>query len=244
MTSATSPADTLAARSGEYLTFLETWVDTRPTLDLESVTASAGGPERVAVVAVDLTNGFCHQGPLASPRVAALLPRVATLLTRAYELGVRRFALPQDTHARDAQEFASYPAHCLAGDVESLTAPELLDLPFAHEFTVLTKNSLSSTIDTGFDEWEAQGGAVNAYIIVGDCTDLCVYQAAMALKLRSNAAALGTRVIVPADCVDTFDLPVATAREIGAQPHPGDLYHSLFLHSMAANGVEVVATLR
>jgi nicotinamidase-related amidase len=81
------------------------------------------------------------------------------------------------------------------------------------------------------------------WIVVGDCTDLCVYQAAMALKTRSLANHLGQRVIVPADCVATYDLPVEPALAVGAQPHDGDLLHHVFLHSMSQNGVEIVARI-
>jgi hypothetical protein len=41
--------------------------------------------------------------------------------------------------------------------------------------------------------------------------------------------------------VDTFDLPVDVAQEIGALPHHGDLLHLIFLYNMAQNGVEIVA---
>lgn len=234
---------TLAARSGPYLDYLERWLRQLPTVALADIVADAGGPERVAIAAVDLTVGFCHQGALSSPRVAALLPTVARLLTHAHALGMDAIVLPQDTHAPDAQEFASFPQHCVRGTEESRTAPELLALPFADIFTVIEKNSISSTIGTEFERWEAERGPFAAYIVVGDCTDICVFQLALALKLRGNAGALGTRVIVPANAVDTFDIPVDAAARLGARPHPGDLYHHLFLHAMATNGVEIVASI-
>jgi nicotinamidase-related amidase len=124
-----------------------------------------------------------------------------------------------------------------------MTAPELASLPFADRFTIIEKNSISSIIEPAFADWEAANGPFATYIVVGDCTDLCVYQAAMALKLRSVAQHLGQRVIVPVDCVETYDIPVETAQQIGAQPHDGDLLHHVFLHSMAQNGVEVVGRI-
>jgi hypothetical protein len=48
---------------------------------------------------------------------------------------------------------------------------------------------------------------------------------------------------VPANCVQTFDMPVETAEAIGAMPHDGDLLHRIFLYQMALNGVEVVSSL-
>jgi hypothetical protein len=50
-------------------------------------------------------------------------------------------------------------------------------------------------------------------------------------------------VIVPAETADTFDTPVAAAKELGIYAHDGDLHHVLFLHHMAMNGVEIVAAL-
>jgi nicotinamidase-related amidase len=240
----TAARASLAARSADYLTFVERWLSERPVAHITEIIGDAGGPQHVAVVVVDLTNGFCHQGPLSSPRVAALLPRVAELLTAAHTAGVRAIVLPQDAHAPDAEEFGSFPPHCVRDTSEALTAPELRQLPFASKFTVVPKNSISSTIATGFDDWDARGGPYATYLVVGDCTDFCIYQAATALKLRSNARQLGTRVIVPVDCVDTYDIPLDTARAIGAEPHPADLIHHVFLHSLATNGVEIVASIQ
>jgi nicotinamidase-related amidase len=175
--------------------------------------------------------------------VGGLLPGVTRVFELAHAAGVRDFVLPQDTHRPDAEEFGSFPEHCVVGTEESRMAPELLALPFAHLFTVIEKNSISSTIGTDFARWENERGPFAAYIVVGDCTDFCIYQAAMALKLRSNVEHRGQRVVVPADCVNTYDIPLDLARSIGAEPHDGDLVHHIFLHSMATNGVEVVATI-
>jgi hypothetical protein len=80
--------------------------------------------------------------------------------------------------------------------------------------------------------------------VVGNCTDLCVYQLAMHLRVRHNARNVpGVSVIVPANAVDTYDLPVETASAIGAMPHPGDFFHQVFLYHMALNGIQVVREL-
>jgi hypothetical protein len=65
----------------------------------------------------------------------------------------------------------------------------------------------------------------------------------MALKLRSINQHLGQSVIVPANCVETYDIPVETARRLGAPPHDGDLLHHVFLHSMAQNGIDIVGRI-
>ncbi len=243
MSIARANAASLSNRSAPYLDFVEGWLATLPNLSLDLIVSDAGAAQRVAIVSVDLIVGFCHSGPLSSPRVAGILPAVRTLLERAHDAGIENIALTQDTHRPDAEEFGSYPPHCVVGTDESMTAPELASLPFADRFTIIEKNSISSIIEPGYTDWEADNGPFMTYIIVGDCTDLCVYQAAMALKLRSVAHHLGQRVIVPVDCVETYDIPVETARQVDAQPHDGDLLHHVFLHSMAQNGVEVVGRI-
>jgi hypothetical protein len=78
-------------------------------------------------------------------------------------------------------------------------------------------------------------------IVVGDCTDLCTYQVAVPLKLAANQADRPLRIVVPRDCVQTYDLPVDIAQRVGAPPHAGDLLHEVFLYHMALHGIEVVS---
>lgn len=225
-----------------FLRYLEAWYAALPAADLAEIVGAH--PERVAVFSIDMIDGFCTAGPLAGPRVQALIPRVVEVFTRAHELGVRNFVLAQDTHDPDTPEFKAYPPHCIRGTAESRTVRELAELPFATMLTTIEKNSLSSHIGTGLGDWLRARPQLDSFIIVGDCTDLCVYSVAMHLRLEANALNLQRRVIVPASAVDTFDTPVSVARDLGIMAHDGDLHHVLFLHHMAQNGVEVVAELR
>ena len=233
---------TLLDQGQAFLDYLADWYAGLPALDLA---AELYEPQCAAVVSIDLVKGFCTVGPLASPRVQAIVAPVTRLLTRAHVLGVRHFVLMQDTHEPDAVEFGSFAPHCVRGTSESETAPDLAALPFANEFMTIPKNSIDASLAPGLQAWRAQHGEVNTFIVVGDCTDLCVYQMAMALRVSANANQLGgVRVVVPADCVDTYDLPVAVARSLDSLPHAGDLLHLIFLYHMALNGIEVVATAR
>jgi nicotinamidase-related amidase len=234
--------DRLISGSRPFLEWLVSWHDDRPRLDLGKIVEEAGEAGKIAVLAVDVTTGFCSEGALSSERVGAIVEPITRLLEQAYALGVRHFILPQDTHSQDAVEFGSLPPHCVRGTDEPATVPELQSLPFANLFMVIEKDTISSDLDTELDEWLASHPEVTTYLVVGDCTDFCVYQLAMHLRLRANALKLrDVRVIVPMDAVDTFDIPVEVAEEIGAMPHDGDLLHLIFLYSMAQNGVEVVA---
>lgn len=228
--------------SRPFLEWLVNWYHGRPSLEFRQVIEAVGGPDKVAVLAVDVVTGFCRQGPLASERVGRIVGPIVRLFERAHELGVRHFLLPQDTHSQEAVEFMSYGPHCVGGTAESETVPELKNLPFSNQFTVFPKNSIHSALGTGLDSWLEAHPEVTTFVVVGDCTDLCTYQLAMHLRLRANAFNLrGVRVILPIDGVDTFDIPVEVAEKLGIMPHHGDLLHLVFLYSMAQNGVEVVA---
>jgi nicotinamidase-related amidase len=233
---------TLIEQSTPFLGYLADWRAKLATFDLA---AEIKEPQRAAVISEDLVKGFCTIGPLASPRVQAIVVPVARLFERAHALGVPHFVLTQDTHEPDAVEFGSFAPHCVRGSEESETVPELAALPFADQFVVVQKDSIDSSLAPGFQDWLARHPDVNTFVVVGDCTDLCVYQIAMALRVRANALQRrDVRVIVPADCVDTYDLPVDVARSLGILPHAGDLLHFVFLYHMALNGIEVVATIR
>jgi nicotinamidase-related amidase len=115
----------------------------------------------------------------------------------------------------------------------------LKGLPFADLFKIVHKNSLHPAFGTDLAGWLDERPQFNTFIVVGDCTDLCTYQVALYLKLSGNARDEHVSVIVPADCVDTYDLPVEAAEKIGALPHDAEMLHPLFLYHMALNGVTV-----
>jgi nicotinamidase-related amidase len=201
-------------------------------------------PASAAIFSTDMIVGFCERGNLASARVGALKEPVADLFQRAHALGVRHFVLTQDTHHPETPEFEAWPVHCVRGTDEAETIPELQALPFASLLTVIEKNSLHPAHETEFDAWLDAHPELRTAIVVGDCTDLCVYQLAMHLRVRHNARNVtGVSVIVPANAVDTYDLPVEIATAIGAFPHPGDFFHQVFLYHMALNGIQVVREL-
>jgi len=229
------------AQSIPFLTWLADWeASLKPVPFAEAIPH----PERTAILSVDLIVGFAYEGLLSSPRVADIVPPTVKLFERAEAAGVEHFILTQDCHTGDAPEFSSFGPHCQCGSKEAETVPELMELSSSDRFMVIPKNSISSAIGTTLDAWlNAHYQDVDTFVVVGDCTDLCTFQLAMHLRLRANAYGYQQRVIVPADCVQTYDLPVDTAADLGIMPHDGDLMHAVFLYQMVLNGIEVVASL-
>jgi len=220
--------------------FVARWLDTVPEARLDDV---APDPATAAIFAADIINGFLREGALSSERIDGITSPVLELVRRAWEYGIRDFVFLQDTHPADSPEFEAYPAHAVAGTRESEMIPELAELPFADRFTIIEKNSLHPAIDTTFDAWLDAHPNLRTAIVIGDCTDLCVTALAMHLRLRANARGVqGFQVIVPMDCIDTFDitedpdLPPGTA-------HPAEFFHAVWLYHLASNNIRVVQTL-
>ena len=234
----------LATRAGAFLDYLDGYLAGLQPVGLDALIASAGGPDGVAMVVVDLVAGFCTKGTLATPRLGALVTPVGDLFDAAWEAGVRRFATLRDAHDPNAPEFAAFAPHCIDGTDESVLEPDLARRPWAAVALDVPKNNLSAIAENGpFRPWiEASVDAGTQVVVVtGGCTDLCLYHAALGLRLWANASNRALRVVVPANLADTYDLPVDVAATYGIMPHDGDLIHATFLYHLRLNGVEVVA---
>jgi len=213
-------------------------LQTRPLAEV------APDPAAAAVFSADMVVGFCTRGNLASTRLNALTQPVVDLFRQAYVHGIPHFVLVQDRHHPSTPEFNAFPPHCVRGTEEAHTIAALQALPFADLFIIMAKNSLHPTLGTKFDHWLDAHPEVRTAIVVGNCTDLCVYQLAIHLRLRANAYnPSGFRVIGPAEAVDTYAVPEDGPEDVGATPHPGDFFHQVFLYHLALNGVEVVRAL-
>jgi nicotinamidase-related amidase len=213
-----------------YLHWLDDWLASRPRVSLVAA-------ESVLVV-VDMLDGFCRQGPLASPRIAAIVDGLTALVATFQEAGGHHVLLPQDAHRPDDAEFAWYPPHCLAGTDQARTVAPLAALA-GPGWQVVPKHTISALAEQEFRT--ALGQLVDpdhrpTFVVIGNCTDLCIYQAAMGIMLNTP----GAQVVLPHRAVATYDLPV----EAPGGPHPGDLLHAVFLAHMASNGVQVVEDIR
>jgi nicotinamidase-related amidase len=220
--------------------FVARWLETIPAARIDEI---APDPAATAIFSADIINAFLREGALSSARIDTITEPVLALVKRAWDYGVRDFVFLQDTHPEDTPEFNAYPPHAIAGTSESEMIPELAALPFADHFTIIQKNSLHPAVETGFDAWWDAHMGIRTAIVIGDCTDLCVTALAMHLRLRANALGLQDfQVIVPADCVDTFDIPDGPEVEPGTA-HPGDFFHATWLYHLRSNGIRVVKSI-
>ena len=206
--------------------FVEEWQQLSLPGPAEKLSVPALDPARTALLVIDLNRGFAEKGALYSPLSRALLPGVAELLADFRERGIQAL-LFTDTHSPDSPEFLSYPPHCVKGTEEEEVCPELLAVQWG---TVLPKNSTNACLEPVFLTWLEEHDAVDTFVLVGCCTDICVQQAALTLKTWMNRQNRNSRVIVLRDLVATFEGP----------SHPAALCGAMALQNMAQSGVEIL----
>ncbi|MDR6225013.1 isochorismatase family protein [Desmospora profundinema] len=239
-------------RSGAFLNYAEETLSNQPVETVSAIIEKAGGPESVHLVFVDIIRGFCDEGALASERVRKMVNPVRSLADSFLQHGLpsSNLLFLQDDHPVDAVEFAAFPPHCVRGSGEEETVAELrplVSLPGAQVFHKNATNGLFGTNRDG-EPFHTHLRRLFAepvtFLVLGDCTDLCIYQNAMGIRLLANEDNAQVRVIVSRSHVQTYDLPVETARENGVLAHDGDLMDQVFLYHMLLNGIEVLGGIR
>jgi nicotinamidase-related amidase len=150
-----------------------------------------------SVIVVDVLNGFCKVGNLASPRLARVILPIQKLLERELQAGSHIIFLA-DTHAPDDPEFEMFPPHCVAGSGEEEVVDELK--PFVAKGILIPKTRYSGFFKTNLEQVLAEIAPAEV-IVVGVCTDICVMHTVADLRNRNY------RVIVPRQCVETYDAP-------------------------------------
>lgn len=219
----------------DFAAYLRRWENNLPSLKCGQV---CNKPDEAVLISVDMINAFCHKGVLASERIASIIKPCTALLKKLHKHKLKKFLFTQDSHPENSLEFQAFPLHAVEGTNETDMIKEFKKLPFSKLFKIIFKKSISSFIGTNLDRILDKDKKIKTIIVIGNCTDLCLYQLAVHLKLKSTAEHLRWEIIVPADCAQTYDLPVKNAANVSA--HPGDLFHHVFLYHLHLNGVNVV----
>lgn len=186
--------------------------------------------DRTALVVIDMVNGFINEGLLMSPRVATIVPEVVNIMTHCKGIGIPIVTFV-DSHPENCPEFAVYGVHCLEGSIESEMLDELKAI--GGDYTLIKKSSTNGFLEPKFQQWLLSHPGVTDYVVIGDCTDICILQFCLTLKAYFNKLNRGSQIVVPINAVDTFDFNL----------HHGDLSHIMALYNMAQNGIQIVSGL-
>ncbi len=118
-----APSETTTrAKVIETFEAIQRYLTSLPRLRLSELLRGSG--RKIGLIVVDMVDGFCRHGDLASPRVEALVPKVTALVSAFKDKGLPVIALA-DTHSPESPEFAVFRPHCVSGSIESDIVEEL-----------------------------------------------------------------------------------------------------------------------
>lgn len=180
--------------------------------------------KKTSLFIVDVNNGFAKEGSLYSPRVEALINPISNFAKYLSNKNIANIVAFTDSHTPESIELLSYPSHCLENDLESQVVDEIKCIKNLHILPKNSTNGFFALNDLNFD-------GIDNIIIVGDCTDICIYQFAVTLKAYFNQNNIPKNIVVPINLVDTYNIE---------NVHPAELLNIVFLNSMIQNGINVV----
>ena len=192
-------------------------------LELNTENISNLNLSKTILFIVDMNNGFAKEGLLYSPRVENLIKPIENFSKHICS-DLNRIIAFTDSHDENSIELLNYPTHCLKNSVESDIVDEIKDIK---NLEIIQKNSTNGFFvlnDIDFDD-------IDNIIIVGDCTDICIYQLSITLKSYFNQNNINKNIIVPMNLVDTYNID---------NVHNAELLNIVFLNSMIQNGINVV----
>ncbi|ENY53750.1 isochorismatase family cysteine hydrolase [Metamycoplasma alkalescens] len=147
------------------------------------------------IFVIDMLNGFCNQGKLASKHIKKLVPSIEKFLSKNQD---EEIIFICDQHSMNDIEMKSYPIHCLKNTKEAEIVDELKF--FAKK--IIGKNTTNSFFAFENKDFLEQ---YERFEIVGCCTDICILQFAINLKTYFNKKNLDKEIIVYKNLVDTFN---------------------------------------
>lgn len=197
---------------------------------LEGVSLDSFIPEETMLIIVDIVNGFVREGAMASSRVEDIIPNSAELLRRCNDAGIVSIALA-DCHSESCAEFSAFPPHCIRGTSESEVVDEIR---FVGGYELVEKNSTNGFHVEKLRRLIDEHDKVNTFIVVGDCTDICVMQLCLSLKTYFTSADRKCRIVIPADCTETYDSPL----------HSADFANIAAYKLMSDSGIEFVSSIK
>lgn len=185
--------------------------------------------DRSCLIIVDAVNGFIREGAMSDRQIESIIPPITELMKKCKSVNIPIIAFA-DCHSENCAEFASFPVHCVDGTHEA----EIVDeIKTEGGYTLIKKNSTSGYHENDFIKYLQENPDTDTFIVVGDCTDICVMQLCLAIKTSFTAQNKNVNIIVPANCVETYDAPA----------HGSDFANIAAYTLMSGSGIKFVSEI-
>lgn len=196
---------------------------------LPAINISELPADRSCLVIVDAVNGFIREGAMSDRQIESIIPPITALMKKCKSANIPIIAFA-DCHSENCAEFANFPSHCVDGTHES----EIVDeIKTEGGYKLIKKNSTNGYHEKDFIKYLQKNQNTDTFIVVGDCTDICVMQLCLAIKTGFTAQDRKVNVIVPANCVETYDAPI----------HSSDFANIAAYTLMSGNGIKFVSEI-
>ncbi|MDO8559112.1 MAG: isochorismatase family cysteine hydrolase [bacterium] len=158
------------------------------------------------VIVTDMLRGFYDIGNLKNPRTGRIVPNIVRLLEKKLQ-GDWRAVFLRDSHDSEDKEFEMFPVHCVKGTEETSIIYPFGNFAVSRKGKRINKKRYSGFFRTGLGAFLRKVNPQEV-IVVGVCTDICILITVAELRIRDY------KVIIPKDCVETYDAPGHLAEEV------------------------------
>lgn len=180
------------------------------------------------LVVIDMVNGFVKKGVLADKHINHITKNIINLI-KTFKKENNDIISFQDGHSKNSKEFEGFPEHCIIGTEEAELIDELK--PYEKYMKKILKNSTSGFVTKEFLKYlEKNKDNLQEIVITGCCTDICILNLALPLKNYCNEYDLNTKIIIPKNCIETYDAPNHNRYE----------YNDISFKLMKQTGIEVI----
>jgi len=90
--------DEFVSKNLSFFNYLAKWEETLKEISFEEIISHAGSADSVALLSVDMIEGFTRIGPLASERIEGIIKPVVELFKKAELYKIKNIVLAQDNH--------------------------------------------------------------------------------------------------------------------------------------------------
>ena len=159
-----------------------------------------------ALYMIDMNNGFVNFGPMANPKYNELVPEQLKMLEKFKREGQQiNFIL--EAHDKNANEFKTYPEHCVRGTEEAEVIPEFKDYQLLPGTKTFYKNCINGMLNRDVQDEIRKLKALREIVIEGVCADLCVMDFARTYARFLDEINREAKIFVVRKAIDTFDAP-------------------------------------
>ena len=183
---------------------------------------------RELLITIDMINGFTKEGALAAPSIMRVVPRQIELLDEAMRDEKTGMIFIRDSHPVNAEEFKTYPPHCIEGTKETEVIDELKSYErYALEYL---KNSTNLMYAPKFMEHLMKFNNLERIRLMGCLSEVCVENGAIGLRTFLDQMNRPVEVCVHSDAIDTYS----------AEGHEADEVTAKALRRIKENGINII----